>query len=204
MDDARFDKQRRNVMVTSCLLIAAWYVKADFTKFSFVGLTADAPQKIGILWALLIAYFMWRLYQVSGKEQTDDQQAMFMEIFKHRLSEVARREVIKEKNEEIKNVVRPSWKFVSLVVVLVEGSVSYSDYKFSADFYVNCKWETPEGGDSHESSKRKKSYVVGQPEHEGAIKWAKMVAMFKKKTFTEYRLPYLLGSIGVLIGVFGF
>jgi hypothetical protein len=97
MDDARFDRQRRNVMVTSSLLIAAWLVKADFSRFNLFGLSANAPHRIGILWAILVLYFLWRLFQMTGKEQQVEKQALFEEQFKSMLAFIARHQVIGER-----------------------------------------------------------------------------------------------------------
>lgn len=206
MDDARFDRQRRNVMVTSSLLVAAWIVRANFTSFTVFGLTAASPHRVGTLWAILIAYFMWRLSQMAGKEQRDDKQALFEEVLIEVLTKIATKQVQKEVAEELsKEAQTRNDKLISSLVLLVNNGASYDreEYKFKAKFFVSSKWKTAEG-DSNESSSRTKTFVATQPEFEIGIRRAKILVLFKRKTFTEYQLPYLLGTAAVVLGCLEF
>ena len=205
MDDARFDRQRRNVMVTSSLLIATWLVKGNFSNLSFFGLTAGYPHRIEILWVFLIIYFLWRLFQMTGKEQQKDIIDLFQEIFVSTLTGIAKKQVIEERRLELEKEAGTGRELLSSIVLLVDGGATYQskEYKFTADFYVSSHWKTPEG-DSHESGKRKKSFVTGQPEFALGIRKTRVLVLLKRKTFTEYTLPYLLGFIAIAIGIFGF
>src|SRR5690348_10779827 len=202
MDDARFDRQRRNVMITSTLLIGAWLAKADFQEIKIFGLGTAYPHRLEILWAAIIAYFMWRLLQLTGKKQREDIQAMYQEMFLKVMVRIGKRKVREDYEEELRvEATKRSEQLVSFNVT--PENYNYQSYIFTGKYNVGASWKL-EVGDRHEASSRSVKYALGDPEFSRGRFWGVIYLVLLRKAFTEYLLPYFLGVTAIAIGLVGF
>lgn len=204
MDDARFDRQRRNVMVTSTLLIGAWFSSADFKNLMIFGLTAAHPHRLEMLWTVVVGYFMWRLFQVTGKDQLKDVEEMYQEMFLRAMVRIGKSVVHREYEEEVRKGANDrKEQLVSISVNVETDNYKYQSYIFNCKYNVDAKW-TSAVGDRHETTTRSVKYSIGDPEFSRGRLRAMINVVLMRKMFTEYVLPYVLGVASITIGAIGF
>jgi hypothetical protein len=192
-DEARFERQRRNVMVAGSILWALQVARINVASLFPTNAKIGSPRNLELIWGTVILYFMWRLYQVShdfrAKRRNQFRQCVPTFLTRDLLSTpqiAALKGEIRQHYEGDPNV--PDIKTISFRqdrIALKE--YASGDLKYELEATVD--W-------SHGSVSTQRHEVVieeGSPGWWRAALRARWSLGFNTTYFTEYTLPYLIG-----------
>lgn len=205
-DSPTFIRQRRNLMVSSLIVIAIWTLELQYDKIRLLDVTAGAPWNFDIGWAVLIWYFAWRLsqcekpYNVIG--QPDGYYRDFIKLklpTKQELAQATEAALIKAntnplsstrvENRDQQTGEIKSWKATKANFLgLNELNPIKGHTKYKLAFEV----------ETLNPDQKQPVVLDGELSHKTLLAiwtWTKayLAAAWKSQYFTEYLLPYWLG-----------
>ena len=197
-DDARFDRQRRNVMIVGSLLWALQIARIDVASLLPNHVAPGAPRNLELLWGILIVYFLWRLYQVSH-----DFRATRLNHLRQVLPRFLTPALLKTREvARLKNNIRRHYepdKTISINSIFFNQNEielrEFSSGDVRYDLRPNIKW------DNGSTSSSRVELVVKQYSWtwQRAALQARWSLGISTTYFTEYTLPYLIGISAAIL-----
>lgn len=207
-DDKGFDRQRRNVILSSVILILAVVATApgqnDLSQITVLGLNLHfKPCLVGFLWACMILYFMLRLYQMPIQEQNRHPMTLWRNTFLLKLLGTSgwtlqHRKLIRNRLEGFAEE-HPEYKKSEIKVRLVEWGAQQPDVHTGDITY----WPLLEYRAGRLLGPVQLRTAEGVTIRKHGLIWCIAVVRnfislsFRTEYFTEYLLPYMLGLLAI-------
>lgn len=162
-------RQRRNLIITSILLLVMKYGGVTFTKFSFVGFDIQFKNPNVLILSIWIAfaYFLYRYYQYFSDEGINKLQSVFIRAFENKCAPIIRNLVTEKFPNNNNNTVSYSYD------ALKKNSWVYKGYTING---FSTSFELP----------------IGQWQLWKGIVSAIIDSIFRNSVVTDYLLPLLI------------
>lgn len=200
-DEARFTRQRRNIMVSGSILWALHIAKIDVVSLLPNHANVGSPRNLELLWGVLILYFLWRLYQVSH-----DARAKRLMHFRQVLPSYLTRILLKTPEiaslrTQIRDHYEPEVGGNIKSVLFRQDQIGLKEFSGGV---VRYELEaTIDWGNGGITSQRHELIIK-----EGSWSWwraalrARWSLTLETTYFTEYTLPYLIGTTAVVLAFY--
>lgn len=200
-DEARFTRQRRNVMLTGSILWALQLTQINIVSLLPNHITPGAPRNLEVVWAIVMSYFLWRLSQVSHEFRAKRRNQLRQVLPTHLTRILLQTREVSLMEKQIRYSYEPdkvanikSISFSQNHIALKEFSSGDVKYELSAA----VDW-----GNGSISIKRVELIVK-----EGSLSWWRAALQtrwslgLQTTYFTEYTLPYLVGGSAVVLAFY--
>jgi hypothetical protein len=196
-DEARFDRQRRNVVVLSSAVLFAYTFGIDLTKLTDISATGMTTAKAAAASLILCVYFFFRFYQMSDMpEERQRIYQLYGYIVEQRLlASFGSR--VKEEAEAKANTAMGIKGVTDYKKSLMHGALQYKHTSMEKTYVLKLEesWAIfVNFGQESELIQGTTSvnYLVDSEEFRSITKKAILESAIHTKLLTEHVLPYLL------------
>lgn len=212
-DGPSFGRQRRNVMIISLVVLAASFLKLDYSKLTLFGVTpgVGAADRLPIAFSILTWYFVWRLSQCDPPGNVMSWPRNYLHSY---LQEILPLDAVKYE-EDVKADYYKELKQKGARGIKVspnpttvrnrsDEEMQIKSMRFDGMMNMNVNSPGPVPYElrytlflNHESAETQRVHKLALATDSRLYRraWARayLLSMTRKQLFTEYYLPYLLG-----------
>jgi hypothetical protein len=201
MDEARFDRQRRNVLLTSTIIIGVDVTGADFTQFKLFGLSPTNSIAMMVVLLVVMLYFILRFHQMHDADVKKQKSDITDCWINYGFELEAKRQAELDAKEHHREILRrEDAKDIQLVVKTMDRQkgIEIPIYRvYKVRWSLNWMQGNAQGGTSQAGQT---TVEFTYPERK--FIYAKLRGMYAlwvhSKFVTEYYLPYALGCFAAL------
>ena len=195
----RFERQRRNLIIISIVVISYNLLNLKLTKINILGneFHIENQENINVMIWSIFLYFVIRYTQYYMVINNKEFMTIVSESMHKYIPNIALKQYRKEDIERFKKE-NPDAKNIKYTLTNHTAISSYSNI-WDLEIYGTISWELNEGA-GHQQFKEVRRSVYGIPLFYSKIK-AKLNAYIKTPHITEYLFPYALSLFSVVIGV---
>lgn len=206
-DSMVFTRQRRNVMVSCLIVITIVVLNLHYGDIKVLDVKAGSPENFDIAWAVLLVYFVWRLFQAEAPRRLlfkpSDRFMKFAQtaVKKSSLIEEYKKRALSDTNQtltESKPIIviteygkAPSSEPLKTVGVSFEAVQNFARTTEGVGFDLCYTVHF----NNNSSTSKNYHHVLQKSGWITIASWAKgyLLASWRDQYFSEYLLPFWLG-----------